>query len=379
MSFAPRRWNRAFCFSIVALIAPPAGAQPTDAAPFSRIAFGSCALQTKPQPVWDAVLAAKPQLFIFLGDNIYGDSEDLDVLKAKYGMLGSIPGFQRLRAAVPIMATWDDHDYGVNDGGVEFAQKVASQKIFLDFFREPEDSPRRKREGVYYARTFGPEGKRVQVILLDTRYFRSALKKKPKEEQKPGVGPYLPNDDPAATMLGDAQWQWLGEQLQKPAELRIIGSSIQVIAEDHSWERWGEMPRERERLFKLIATSKAGGVVFISGDRHLAELSMLDGGVGYPLFDLTASGLNQAAKRWRFQEVNRHRVQTMNWGDHFGLIAVDWETKAAGGQPDPTVSLQIRDVAGEIAIGSKLPLSALQPGAIQVPPPKPGDPGTQSK
>jgi len=340
---------------VVFLLTSYAIAAPQEGQPLSRIAFGSCARQEEPQPVWDKIADLKPDVFLFIGDNIYGDSEDMNVLKAKYAKLGAMPGFQRLRATCPVLATWDDHDYGVNDGGREYPQRDASQQVFLDFFREPLESERRERPGVYASYIYGPEGKRTQIILLDTRYFRSALKAAPKGDPR---GPYLPTDDPAATMLGDAQWAWLEEQLKEPAEVRIIASSIQVVAEDHGWEKWMNMPAERAKLFKLIRESKAAGVILLSGDRHLAELSMMDGGVGYPLYDLTSSGLNSGGKRWRAFEPNQHRVGTMNWGDNFGMVTIDWS------QADPQISLVIYDGAGDINIQRKIRLSTLQPGVI---------------
>ena len=155
------------------------GTAAAPARPLRRIAFGSCASQDRPQPIWDAVAATRPELLLMLGDNIYADTEDMDVMRAKYARLAAVPGFKALRASVPILATWDDHDLGVDDGGSDYPKKVESQKVFLDFFGDPEDSPRRRRPGVYDARVFGPEGKRLQVIMLDTRYFRSSpLKKK---------------------------------------------------------------------------------------------------------------------------------------------------------------------------------------------------------
>lgn len=317
----------------------------------SRIAFGSCAVQDDPQPIWSQILGMRPQLFLFIGDNIYGDTSEMEEMREKYRQLASIPGFARLRRLVPIMATWDDHDYGLNDGGAEFEQRAASQKEFEDFWRVPADSPRRKREGVYDASIFGPPGNRVQVILLDTRYHRSPLK--PRPEGMPGVGRYVPDDNPGKTLLGAEQWRWLGEELRRPAEVRLIASSIQVVAEDHGWEKWMNLPRERERLFGLIRETKANGVIFLSGDRHLAELSMMDGGVGYPLYDLTASGMNNASHVWRPYEENRHRVGTMNWGDNFGLLTIDWK------QVDPVISMQIRDLDGEINIQRKIRLSTI--------------------
>lgn len=325
--------------------------------PLRRIAFGSCARQDQPQPIWDAIMAARPDLFLMIGDNIYGDTDDMEVLRAKYAQLGAIPGFQRLRASVPLLAVWDDHDFGKDDVGEDYPKRVESQQVFMEFFREPADSPRRKHPGLYLSQLFGPVGKRTQVILLDARYFRSKLTRRP--NRIPGEGPYVPNNDPASTMLGEEQWRWLEEQLRVPAQLRVIASGVQVVPEDHSWEKWMNMPHERERLFRLLRETKAGGVLFLSGDRHLAELSMMDAGLGYPVYDLTSSGLNQANETWRKYEANRHRVGTMNWGDNFGLVAVDWD------RPDPRVSLQIRDVEGDVNIQRKINLSTIQPGTIK--------------
>jgi alkaline phosphatase D len=261
----------------VALTAVPAAAEP----PLARIAFGSCASQEKAQPVWDAVADARPNVFVFAGSAVYGDTENADILKAKYAQLGAVPGFQKLLAGCPVFATWDEHDYGVHTGGTEHPQKAAAQKVFLDFFREPAESPRWKRPGVYAAQVYGPPGQRVQIVLLDTRYFRSPLKRGPS-----GI---VPNTDADATVLGADQWRWLEQQLRTPAELRLLVSSIQVVAEDHPFEKWANFPRERDRLFQLLRDTQAEGVIVLSGNRLLAELSEMDAGLGYPLFDLTAA------------------------------------------------------------------------------------------
>src|SRR5262245_17506926 len=284
------------------------------ARPLQRIAFGSCSHQNKPLPIFDAIAAAKPDLFLHLGDVIYADTQDMQVMQAKYDKLAALPGWQKLLRTCPVFATWDDHDYGANDAGREYPKKVESQKLFLDFFKEPPESPRRKRAGVYDARVYGPPGKQVQVILLDTRYFRSPPKKKAKFVRS--EGPYVANTDPEATILGPEQWKWLGEQLRVPAQVRLIGSSIQLVAEDHGFEKWMNFPLERQRFLKLLRDTRAAGVVVLSGDRHLAELSLLDGPAGYPLYDLTSSGFNQASPNWRPPETNRRRVATMPFGNN---------------------------------------------------------------
>jgi len=322
----------------------------------TRIAFGSCAHQEKPLPIWKSIVQTKPELFLMLGDNIYADTDDMKVMKEKYDKTNAHPDFQELRKACPLRGIWDDHDYGKNDAGVEYSKKEESQKLLLDFFEIPQDSPLRKQKGVYQSETFGPEGKRVQVIMLDGRYFRSEMKRGKRE---PGMTytPYIPNTDPNATILGEEQWKWLEEQLKKPAEVRLLVSGIQVVAEDHGFEKWMNFPNERVRLYKLLRDSKAGGIICLSGDRHLAEISMMEKAVDYPLYDVTASGFNQGAKFWRPLEKNQHRVGTMSHGDNFGVLTINWTAV------DPIIGMQIRDVDGDIVIQQKVALSDLQPGA----------------
>ncbi len=349
----------------LSLLAPPDGV-------VSRVVFGSCADQNKPCPTWDRMAEAKPDLTLLLGDNIYADLEGSKLLTAGagpakiaqcYEQLAAVPGFQKLKAAAPLLAIWDDHDYGKNDAGAEWANRKEAQKLFLDFFGVPADSPRRTREGVYHSQTFGPAGKRLQIILLDTRYHRSELKVGP-AQKFPGYDtlirkPYVPDPDPAKTMLGADQWAWLAERLKEPADVRLLVSGIQVASEDHPFEKWANLPAERNKLYKAVRDSGATGVVVLSGDRHLGELSLDPTSVGYPLYDLTSSGLNQGAKAWRRTEPNSRRVAAMPYGDNFGVVSVDW---AAG-----TVSLELRDDGGGTTLRHVVPLAVLKPGrAVEV-------------
>jgi alkaline phosphatase D len=327
----------------------------------TRIAFGSCADQDKPLPIFDTMAAAKPELLLLLGDNIDADLDKTRkvtpaVIQEKYATLAKLPGFQKLKATCPILATWDDHDLGKNDGGAEFPLKDQSQQLFLDFFGAGPNDPRRKQKGVYSSAIYGPAGRRVQIILLDTRYHRSPLKKAPFDPVNRIAG-YLPNTDPNATILGAEQWKWLEGELKKSAEVRLLISSIQVIADEHPFEKWGNFPRERERLYQLLRDTRANGLVILSGDRHLAEVSLDTKSIGYPLYDVTSSGFNQAAKSWRAPEKNSHRVASMPYGDNFGMVLIDW----SGGEP--RLTLQIRDDDGDTACGVKVELSTLKPAA----------------
>jgi alkaline phosphatase D len=350
---------------LLALLPLAASAEESPPAPLQRIAFGSCANQNLDQPIWDAVLAAKPDLFLFVGDNIYADTEDMEVMKAKYAKLAAKPGYQKLKQTCPILATWDDHDYGVNDGGAWYPKREESAKVMLDFFEVPAASSQRGHAGIYGAHTYGPPGKRVQVILLDTRTFKSRQLKdtRPKEELKKLnlVGWYLPNPDPATTILGAEQWTWLEAQLRQLADVRIIASSIQVIADEKGMESWGNFPHERKRLYDLIGRTGAEGVVFLSGDVHFSEVSRSADGP-YPLSDFTSSGLTNSHAGWA-AAVNRHRVSPSAYAKPtFGLVEIDWSA------PSPVISLQARGVKGESAFEVKLPLSDLRkPPAVPAP------------
>jgi len=328
-----------------------------------RIAFGSCAEVDKPQPVWDPVLARKNDLFIFLGDNIYGDTHDMSVLSAKYAKFAAIPGVARLRATTPVVAMWDDHDFGENDAGGDYPMKERSREVFLDFWQEPANSPRRDRDGVYASYVFGPPGQRVQVILPDLRYNRTALT--PREpvgtdyetwakarvaSGQPLPGPYVRNPDPKATMLGERQWQWLERQLAVPAELRLFGSSVQVLADFTGWESWANFAHDQQRLFDLIRRKRANGVVFLSGDIHYAELSRLDVNVPYTLWDLTSSGLTE---EWRVPTPNANRASEVVSDANFGFVDVDWQGAAT------KLTLGIVDTAGRTRMTRDIELASL--------------------
>jgi len=319
-------------------------------AALQRIAFGSCVRQDRAQPVWDAVLAADPDLFILLGDNIYADTRDMDVMRRKYAELAANPGFARLRATTPILATWDDHDYGLNDAGADYAMRAASQQVFCDFFGVPADSPRRTTPGIYDSVTVGPDGRRVQIILLDTRYFRGPLTRA--DPRPAGRGPYTPQTDESVTLLGEAQWAWLERQLRQPADLRLIASSIQFVADRHGWECWGQFPHERRRMIDLIDRTGAERVVFLSGDRHSAELSRLETErTPYPLYDATGSALNQPRRPQ--DEPNPYRIGEVIWGPNFGLLRIDWSG-------EPAVRFELRNVDGEPIVAHTAPLAALE-------------------
>ncbi len=294
---------------------------PIGNAALNKIAFGSCQSQDSYIPTLATIVENKPDIFIYLGDNIYGDTENMKILAAKYSKLCANSNFKSLVATCPILATWDDHDYGANDSGREYPQKENSKSLFLEFWGEPKDSDRHKHEGIYTSYYIGPEGKKVQIILLDTRTFRSSLLK---ANGKPYRNDYRPNNSKSATILGEAQWKWLAGELEKTADLRIIGSSTQFGIEYNGYESWANFPLEREKMLRLIKEKKAEHLIFISGDVHYAELSKIEAEALYPIYDLTSSGLN---KDWPRVEPNKNRVGSACRLFNFGSLEIDWEQR----------------------------------------------------
>ncbi|KAI0503918.1 hypothetical protein KFK09_014864 [Dendrobium nobile] len=307
----------------------------------SRIAFGSCANQSAPQPIWNAIIDFAPQLFIWLGDNIYGDnrrplrffgreatvgplkntprffpSEESE-MRRRYQLAKAQPGYSLLRKRAQVIGTWDDHDYGLNDAGKEFSEKNTSQRLLLDFLDEPEDSARRRQAGVYASYLFGPKGKQVKVV----------------------------------------------------SNLSASTGPIFYV------ESWGHFPKERKRLYKLISDSERSGVFFISGDVHFAEITRYDCGCEYPLYDITSSGLTQAVERtvpppldyllrlaaWLTPTTMRVYSSTCQYKSctyakqNFGVIEIDWDTIPQ------SIKFEVRSVNGNSVNMVKFSLTELQP------------------
>lgn len=322
----------------VGLITAHAAEEP----PLQDIVFGSC-LDTHDHPMLDRTLTLPRDLFIFMGDNIYADKGGIPMMQEKYALLKNSRFFKGLKNK-PMLATWDDHDFGENDGGGSYPHKKEAQVEFWNWLDESATSPRRQQEGVYHAQTFGPAGRRVQVVMLDTRYFRSPLKKVSKDKAMLG-GSYVPTDDTASTMLGPAQWRWLEQVLQQPAELRLIVSSIQFAPEVHGGECWANMPHEQQRMLRLMQGQTA---VILSGDRHWCEFS--HNGV----FDFTTSSMTQKHPRGT-PTPNQHRCMPQTYHlPNVGHLRIDWAAA--------TITAKVLGEDGGTKIEQTLPFRELQIG-----------------
>lgn len=299
----------------------------------TRFAFGSCVNENRDMKFWDVIAAQNPQAFLLIGDNVYGDTRptngaDIPTLAASYKKLSSRVEFDRFRRSVPMMTAWDDHDYGANDAGGAFAFKEWAEKAYETYWGSSDEV--KSRPGVYEARIVGPEGKRVQFIMLDGRFFRSDLATMPYRDPGPTLGWYIPNMDPNATILGKKQWDWLAQELEKPADVRFIISSTQVITDAHNFEGWTNFPKERDRLYALLGQKGVNNAIFLTGDRHSGGFYKTNApGLSKPLWDFTSSSLNFAFGRGDGSDREPDPRRTGGfWGiPNFGQIDIDWAAK----------------------------------------------------
>ncbi|MGM0582385.1 MAG: alkaline phosphatase D family protein [Bacteroidota bacterium] len=278
------------------------------------LAFGSCNRQNLEQPLWQPIMDHNPDLFMFLGDNIYGDTDDMQVLEEKYELQKNEKDYKKLRNEMPVIGVWDDHDYGRNDAGKEYEYRDESQQMFLDFFDVSEEDTRREREGVYSSYDLKWKSHTIRVILLDARYHRDELERKNRVYQKNEEG----------TILGEEQWSWLENELSDDeVSLYIIASGIQFISEKHDYEKWANFPQERQKLFELVQEKQPKAALLLSGDRHIAEISNLQvEGLNYPLIDVTSSGLTHVWENAP-QEPNPNRIGKLVNVLNYGLLKIE--------------------------------------------------------
>jgi alkaline phosphatase D len=303
------------------------------------VAFGSCARYARDseQPIWNAVRSHAPDVFLWLGDNIYGDTLNPAALAEEYRRQRDVSTFRPFGRSVPQLAIWDDHDYGLNNHDRSNPIRDGALAAFRTYWANPSygltDVP-----GVFFRYRYGA----VDFFMLDGRYYRDA-------NDAPDV--------PGKTMLGAAQLAWLKQ------ELAGSNAVFKVLACGSGWSKakgpggdsWSAFLHERNALFDFIRERKIGGVVLLSGDTHVGELNAIPWSErgGYDFYDLVSSPLAQeCGDEWpnRSPEITIRRVHARS--ANFGLLRFELEG-------EPRLSYQLMDVDGKPA-WSALELTARQ-------------------
>ena len=285
-----------------------------------KIGLGSCLDQDYPQPIWQSIKKEDLNYFIFLGDNVYGDTRygSLRKMKSAYDKQKKVlPDFLN---DISIFSIWDDHDFGINDGGADYRFKRRAQELYLDFWEITKDDDRSNREGIYFSKNEIFFDKKFKFIFLDTRFFRSKLKGKKSN--------YIENIEPDATILGNAQWTWLENELKSDFDFLFIFSSIQIIAKDHRFEKWSNFPNERAKLFELLEKFNDKTILF-SGDRHRAGIYRKNG-----IIEVTSSSMNKPGSS--FSETDSYLIGKTYPQENYGVLEI----------LENTIHIKIKDIKG---------------------------------
>lgn len=292
------------------------------------IAFGSCNNTAKDLSYWSLIHQDRPDLWIWMGDNIYADLTSLKERERRYHFLKTFPLYQEFRAHTPIIGTWDDHDYGYNNSSGSFWSREESQQLFCDFMDIDKDSEIRVQDGVYQSYSFGPTGQRTQVILLDLRYNMN-------------------NKLSHRVLLGEAQWQWFENLLRgSRADLLVIGSSLNVTSDIAllGLEGWAGYPGERKRLYETLAMTDVP-TILLSGDRHFAELYRVTLPSGKVVHEAMSSGLTHSLG---VTLPHPGRISPTIGRKNYAVLQIDWT--AIG----PIVTMQIKSCERYGVLGEAL-------------------------
>ncbi len=306
-----------FCLSFFLLLIPSSNFIYAESI---KIGLGSCLDQDYPQPIWQSIKKEDLNYFIFLGDNVYGDTRygSLRKMKSAYDKQKKVlPDFLN---DISIFSIWDDHDFGINDGGADYRFKRRAQELYLDFWEISKDDDRSNREGIYFSKNEIFFDKKFKFIFLDTRFFRSKLKGKKSN--------YIENIEPDATILGNAQWTWLENELKSDFDFLFIFSSIQIIAKDHRFEKWSNFPIERAKLFELLEQFNDKTILF-SGDRHRAGIYRKNG-----IIEVTSSSMNKPGSS--FSETDSYLIGKTYPQENYGVLEI----------LENTIHIKIKDIKG---------------------------------
>jgi alkaline phosphatase D len=305
--------------------------KPLNTGPLKSLCFSSCNKETRPQNFWPVIRGFKPDLFIFMGDNVYADTTSPEVMERRYMELKNNSFYREFCENVPMIGIWDDHDYGWNNAGAEYPIKEEAQQIFCDFFDEPDDSPRRTRSGVYTSYTL--DNGRIKVILLDLRFNRE----RPYRWRCKANGP---------DMLGEEQWEWFEEELRNStSEVHLIGSSIGAIGDSlNVTEDWDKFPCSQERLIELLERYDPSGLIILSGDKHFAGIfPRAPGPKGKPMLEVMASGTTHAAPRITHPIIlARYKRREIFLGRNFSRLQFFLDA------PNPFIRVEIRSMDGQL-------------------------------
>lgn len=236
------------------------------------ICFVSC-VDTEENPLWKDIERIDPDMICLLGDTPYIDSIHLETVRLKHRQFLQIPVFSDLLARIPTVGTWDDHDFGANNGNgrtLEIGKKITRQG-FVEYRAHRQFGT--GDEGVYHRIDLGM----IDLFLLDPRYFSQTT-------------PSVVNES-LPTCFGRQQWDWLRTELKgsmAPYKVLAMGAIWQDKKNSETDDMFTYL-YERDALLDFIRSEGISGVLLIGGDIHVARHLLHRDRVGYDLHDFVIS------------------------------------------------------------------------------------------
>ncbi|QEG39194.1 alkaline phosphatase D family protein [Roseimaritima ulvae] len=236
------------------------------------VGFVSC-VDIEPNGMWKDMQQLGVDALCLMGDTPYIDKTELEFVRGRHRSLLQLPDLAALARHTSVVGTWDDHDFGLNNGnGRNVMQgKPHTRQAFVEYRAHNQYGT--GREGVYHKMDLGM----IEVFLLDPRYFSQT-------EASP-VDPAQP------TCLGAEQWAWLLENLRaSKAPFKVL--AMGAIWEDKKNSETDDMFTywyERDALLDVVKREQISGVVLLGGDIHVARHLIHPRRVGYDLHDFVIS------------------------------------------------------------------------------------------
>lgn len=278
--------------------------------------------------IFERIAEKNPDLMIWLGDNVYYREPDFGsaaALRERNALGRAESALQKLLATTRHYATWDDHDYGPNNAIWTYPLSQNALDTFKLYWANPTYG-HRDIQGVFGVFPWGD----VDFFLLDDRWYRT---------------PEDAADASARTMFGKEQLRWLKDALlSSSAPFKVIVNGSQMLNAHTAVDTFRVFPTEYKELTEWIVGNRIPGVLFLSGDKHHAELIRETPPGFYTLHDFTSSSLTAGLYLDKSEKENPQRVPgTLVADDHnFGLL------RFSGPCNDRLLSLETYDSKGAL-------------------------------
>ncbi len=244
--------------------------------------------------IYESIADKKPDFMLWLGDNIYLREPDWNTktgILHRYTNTRSTKEMQRLLATMSNYAIWDDHDFGPNDSDKSFWNKNETLEGFKLFWANPSYGIADIKGAITY---FNRED--CDFFLLDNRYYRDPDK--------------LISDN--KTQLGKKQKEWLKNALTySNAKFKFVVIGGQFLTTGGAYEVFTNYAysAERTEIIEFIYKQNIKNVIFLTGDRHHSEISVLKNKNKPSIYDITISPLTSHHASENKDEINSLRVK----------------------------------------------------------------------